>query len=277
MKQHYLFLLLFFTFPYKAYCQENSVLGINNPSNPTLTRTQFSFDFDSYFFVAENRLLAARPAFHYDFNSNRHKVMMEVPILSTFYSGNYQGFERQTGLGDMRFKYMYLAYYDENARQSFNGLGITFEMITPTGNSQFGLGLGKWQYAPGVVFSFRPNPFFAFYPEIVYRFTADDVNGISLPGAGLPDFETPENDPKFQSILFEVPAVVELSDWNGWFSVSPVYLKDFPSGYSIFAFSGEIGLKTSENFGASIHILRFVAGQPRLITHVTAKFDFYLL
>lgn len=255
--------------------QEISVLGINNPSNPTLTLTQFRFDLDSYFFVGENRVIAARPSFEYGFNSQRHLARIEVPVLSTFYSGNFQGFERRVGLGDINFGYKVLPYLDRSGRKTLQAVALALDITSPTGDQSIGLGLGQWQYEPSLTLEFRPSAFFAVYPRASYNFTVDDVNGQPLPGGGtIPD--PGEDQQSFETMVLDANTVIELVDWQGWFAINPIFLRNFRENYSIVALGADIGKMIGPKSSANLHFVQFVGGQPRLQTQVSAQFHFFL-
>ena len=275
MKRLLLTYVLLLTAIIFAAGQEISVLGENNPSNPTLTRTQVRFDFDSYFLVGENRVIAARPSFEYGFNSQRSLARIEVPILSTFYSGNFQGFERRVGLGDINFGYKFLPYLDRSGRKVLQAIALSMDITSPTGDAAIGLGLGKWQYEPSITFEFRPSAFFAFYPRASYNFTVDDVNGQPIPGGGtIPD--PGEDQQAFETMIIDAPTVVELMDWQGWFSINPIFLFNFKENYSIVALGADIGKMVGPKFSSALHFVQFIGGQPRLQTQVSAQFNFYL-
>ncbi len=145
-----------------SWGQENSLLGEFNPTNPTLAAKRIDLFFDTYWFQGGDRILAARAIFHYNFNHDRHMVSMDMPWLNTFYRGDYQGDERNQGLGDISFRYMGLPYLNLDAKSTFKALAFAMEFTAPTGNDLLGLGLGKWIYKPELIANFRFSPFLPF-------------------------------------------------------------------------------------------------------------------
>ena len=149
-----------------------------------------------------------------------------------------------------------------------------FEMTAPTGASELGRGTGTWVYKPGVIFTFRPNPFVSFYPEIKYSFSTKEAN--SLGGDGAPDQGDTGVDGFIKNLNISVPAVALVTDWKGWVGMNATYIQSFSEDtYYVFLrldFGKMIGEKTS----ASLNITKFIAGQPRLDALVQAKFQFFI-
>jgi len=257
--------------------QNESILGFPNPANPWQTNTAFQLGFENYFFVAANKLFVLKPSFRYDFNSERHEVRMEVPFVSTSFSSDYQGFEKEIGLGDMALGYRYVIYLNKGRFATLEAVSLDSKIRAPTGNSTVGLGTGHWQYELTSLFSFRPNPYVAIYPEARFIFTGKPVNGQGTPVGPVPDPEDPEEDFSIQSLVIRIPLVLEVESYHGWVAFSPIFFHDFKSKFLSWSLQAELGIKISDPLAAALEINQYISGDRRLNTWVQAKFYWFLI
>ncbi len=276
MKKLFLLLACFFIVCAQANAQESTVLGRFNASNPNLIEKQFGMDFESYFFVANDKLYTMNFRFDYNFNSKRTMVRFNVPLVSTDFSKDYQGYERSTGIGDLGFKVTHLIYLDKANKKTLESVALSLGVTTPTGDKDLGLGLGKWQYIPEIVAAFRASPALGFYPRAKFQFTGSEVNGHPTPGGSAPDPEDPDADGQFKTLIIDLPMIMEINSWQGWFGLTPIYLNDFEFNYTIVALTAELGKNISDQSSISLHLSQNIAGEKRLLNIVEAKLNFYI-
>jgi hypothetical protein len=69
--------------------------------------------------------------------------------------------------------------------------------------------------------------------------------------------------------------VVQLDEWNGWFSLNTLYSRSFTEDTDFLFLRMDIGKVIGENASAALRISKFIAGQPRLNVLVQANFSFY--
>jgi hypothetical protein len=116
----------------------------------------------------------------------------------------------------------------------------------------------------------RSGPALAFYPGASFQFSTTAAN--SRGGSdGMPDPDDPEKDDLVQNLLFSFPMVAQLEDWNGWFSVNILYTRSLTEATNFLFVQTDIGKMIGPNSAASLHITKFVAGQPRLNVMVQAQ------
>ncbi len=262
------FLIVGFCNPLTA--QTNSVpVGEFEASDPAIMKSRVTTDFESYFFVAGARFYAMRFGYEYGLQNQKHLFGLSLPLVHNIYLADYGGYENTTGVGDLKMRYMFVPL-----QKSDKQISTYFEMTAPTGASELGRGTGTWVYKPGVIFTFRPNPFVSFYPEIKYSFSTKEANGLG--GDGAPDQGDTDIDGLIKNLSISVPAVALVSDWRGWVGMNAIYIKSFSEDtYYVFLrldFGKMIGEKTS----AALNITKFIAGQPRLDALVQMKFQFFI-
>lgn len=241
-------------------------------SDPATMRSRVTADFESYFFVAEARHYAMRFGYEYGLQNEKHLFGISLPFVHAIYAADFGGYENTTGVGDLKMRYMFVPYQEENGA-SIKRVSMYFEMTAPTGEAQLGRGAGAWVYRPGFIYTIRPNPYVSFYPEAKYQFSLQDANANA---GDAPDATDPDVDGRIRNLVLALPVVVTVSDWNGWAGLNATYIQSFTEeAYYLFLrldFGTMIGQKTS----AALNISKFIAGQPRLDVLVQAKFQFFL-
>lgn len=247
---------------------------LQNASDPVSMRSRVTVDIESYFWVNESQFYAIRPAYYYGLKNERFLVGMSIPVVHNVFKGDYQGFENTTGFGDLRMSAMYVPYF----KQTFSGLEritATLDVSAPTGEYLLGRGAGAWMYRPGVVLTYRPGPALAFYPEIRFLFSTEDVNAQGG-SDGSPDPYDSEKDDKLQNLSIDLPFVAQLEDWNGWFSIHLMYSRALVEKTDFFFVRSDFGKMVGERTAASLRISKFIAGQPRLNLMVQANFTWFM-
>jgi hypothetical protein len=152
---------------------------------------------------------------------------------------------------------------------------LSFDVTAPTGEYRLGRGAGTWLYKPGVIVTWRPGTQIAVYPELRFQFSGGEAN--STGGSdGAPDPDDPEKDGTVQNLSLALPAVVQLDDWNGWFSLNTLYTHSFSEGTDFLFLRMDLGKMMGENSSAALRISKFIAGQPRLNVVVQANVTFFM-
>lgn len=241
-------------------------------SDPGTMRSRVTADIESYIFLQDAQFYAVRAGYYYGLRNERHLLGLAVPFVHNIFNADYAGFENTTGIGDIKMLYMFATYPKNRllTRASFY-----FEMTAPTGEYRLGRGAGSWIYKPGIILSYRPDPEIAFYPEVRFQFSNDDVNSRGG-SSGVPDVEDNDLDNKLQDLVIQIPAVLELSSWNGWFSINAQYIQSFSVNEYFIFLRTDVGKMIGEKSSASLQLSKFIAGQPRLNVIVQAKFQFFL-
>jgi hypothetical protein len=270
---NFVFQLLFQVITYQSYAQfRNEPISEFDAADPATMRTRFTTDFESYFFVGEAKHYSMRFGYDYGLQNQKHLFGLSLPFIHAIYVGDFGGYENTTGVGDLKMRYMYVPYQEEKM-SGLQRVSTYMEVTAPTGEVALGRGTGTWVYKPGVIFTFRSNPYVSFYPEIKYQFSTAEANTLS---GDAPDPEDTDPDGKISNLILTVPAVAVVSSWNGWVGMNATYIQSFSEEtYYVFLrldFGTMIGKKTS----AALNITKFIAGQPRLDVLVQARFQFFI-
>ena len=242
-------------------------------SDPAIMKSRVTADFESYFFVAGARFYAMRFGYEYGLQNQKHLFGLSLPLVHNIYLADYGGYENTSGVGDLKMRYMFVPL-QKSDNTGLQQVSTYFEMTAPTGASELGRGTGTWVYKPGVIFTFRPNPFVAFYPEIKYSFSTKEAN--SLGGDGAPDQGDTGIDGFIKNLNISVPAVALVTNWKGWVGMNATYIQSFSEDTYYVFLRLDFGKMVGEKTSASLNITKFIAGQPRLDAMVQAKFQFFI-
>ncbi len=242
-------------------------------SDPGTMKSRVTTDFETYFFVAGAKYYALRLGYEYGLQNERHLFGISLPLVHNIFMADYGGYENTTGIGDIEMRYMFVPYLKTD-NSSFQRVSTYFEMTAPTGASELGRGTGTWVYKPGMIFTFRPNPFVAFYPELKYSFSTQDANGLG--GDGAPDQSDPDVDGLIKNLTIAVPAVALVTDWRGWVGMNATYIQSFSEETYYLFLRLDFGKMIGEKTSAAINVSKFIAGQPRLDALVQVKFQFFI-
>lgn len=274
MKVKPLFLLLCVTISARLYAQQPGELTAHDASNPALVRSRVVLDMETYFFENNSKFYAIKPAYMYGVKNERHQFGLAIPYFHNVFSGDYGGYENTSGIGDIKMTYMGVPVLNNNVL-GFERLSTYVEFSAPTGEEQLGRGAGVWLYKPGVIATFRATPKVSFYPEVRYQFSGNPAN--SQGGSdGAPDPEDPEADGKVQTLTFELPAVIVVDSWNGWFALHAQYAHSFTEEVGFFYMRMDLGKMIGKKTSAALNIQKFIAGQPRLNLIIQARLQFFL-
>lgn len=242
-------------------------------SDPGTMKSRVTADLESYIFTKDAQFYAVRGGYYYGLRNQQHLLGLAIPFVHNIFNADYAGFENTTGIGDIRMLYMFAMYPKKAGALSRTSLYL--EMTAPTGEYQLGRGAGAWLYKPGIIFTYRPDPEVAFYPEVRFQFSRDNVNTRGG-SSGVPDLEDTDKDNKLQDLVIQVPAVMQLSAWDGWFSVNAQYTQSFSVKEYFIFLRTDIGKMIGDRSAASLQLSKFIAGQPRLNVIVQARFQFFL-
>jgi hypothetical protein len=251
-----------------------STLDAIKPFDPVNTESRVGLDLDTYYFVAENRFYALRPAYFYSIPNKRHVMSLSIPVVHSIFSGDFAGFENTTGIGDIKFTYLGVPY------QSNDALGLQrvtafLEVTAPTGNERLGRGTGAWVYKPGIVLTYRPDVAFHLFPQINFQFSTANLNSLGG-GDGVPDLIDPDKEDQLKVMTISLPGTFALDVWQGWITLTPEYIHTFQEDTYFVFLKMEVGKMISDRTSASLQINRFIAGQPRLETHFRVRLNFFL-
>jgi len=242
-------------------------------SDPGTMKSRVTTDFETYFFVAGAKYYALRLGYEYGLQNERHLFGISMPLVHNIFMADYGGYENTTGVGDLEMRYVFVPYLKTD-NSSFQRVSTYFEMTAPTGASELGRGTGAWVYKPGMIFTFRPNPFVAFYPEVKYSFSTKDANGLG--GDGAPDQSDPDVDGLIKNLTIAVPAVALVTDWRGWVGMNATYIQSFSEETYYLFLRLDFGKMIGEKTSAAINVSKFIAGQPRLDALVQVKLQFFI-
>ncbi len=249
-------------------------LMLDDASDPVSMLSRATIDIESYSFHNNAQFYALRPGFYYGLRNERHLVGMSIPFMHTIFEGNFAGYENTTGFGDLRMSYLFVPYHKEDVIGIERGT-FSLDVTAPTGEYLLGRGAGAWLYKPGVIIKWRIAEAIVFYPEVRFQFSDGDAN--SQGGSdGIPDPEDPEKEEGLQNLSFSFPAVVQIEQWNGWFSLNVLYTRSFTEETNFLFLRTDIGKVIGNMSCASLRITKFIAGQPRLNVVVQANLTFFI-
>lgn len=270
-----LFILLnLFCITLSSHGQGELPMYVNDASDPASMKSRVVFDAESYFFHNESQFYLARLGFYYGLRNERHLLSLSVPFLHNVFIGDYGGFENTTGIGDIRMMYMNVLFWNRDAI-GLERVSSYLEVTAPTGEYQLGRGAGAWLYKPGFIITYRLSPEVIFYPELRFQFSGDDANSYGA-GDGLPDTEDPDKEDSFQNLTLQLPVIMQLESWQGWFGLNVQYTKSFSEKTYFLFLRTDVGRMIGPKTSVSLNLSKFVAGQPRLNFVVQARFQFFI-
>lgn len=249
-------------------------LSTEYASDPVAMKGRLAIDVESYLFHNDAQFYALRLGYYYGLRNERHLFGMSLPLVHTVFSADYAGFENTTGFGDLKMSYLFVPY-SARGTIGLERVSVAFDVTAPTGEYRLGRGAGAWLYRPGVIFTLRPGPLVAFYPEIRYLFSGGDAN--SQAGSdGTPDPDDPEKDYATRNLSMSLPLVAQIENWKGWFAFNLLYTRSFTENTNFFFVRSDFGKMMGTNSSASLRITKFIGGQPRLNVVVQVNFSFFM-
>jgi hypothetical protein len=256
-----------------AFSFSQSPIDEQDGSDPASMKSRVLIDAEGYLFVAQARHYALRFGYEYGIQNGRHLFGMSLPFVHTIFNADFGGYENTNGVGDLKMRYMFVPFL-QTANAGLQRVSPYLEVTAPTGDYRLGRGAGTWLFKPGMIFTFRSNPYLSFYPEI--KFQMSGGVGNSLGGDGAPDPNNPDKDGKIQNLSVSLPVVVLVNDWDGWFSLNAIYIRSLSENADFVFLRTDFGRMIGEKTSAALNISKFIAGQPRLNVLVQAKFQFFI-
>jgi hypothetical protein len=244
------------------------------PFDPLNMESRINVDFDSYYFVAQNKFFSFRPGFYYSIPNQRHLLGISIPVVHSIFNNDFAGFENTTGIGDFKFYYTGVPYQSKDAL-GLQKISLFMEVTAPTGNEQLGRGVGDWVYKPGIMFTYRPDMALHFYPQVNFQFSTANLNSLGG-GDGVPDLVDPDTEGKLKVIMFSIPSTLSVDALDGWLTLSPEYIYSFNESTYFLFLRMDIGKMIGDQAAASLQITKFIAGQPRLETLFRVRVSFFL-
>lgn len=243
-------------------------------SDPVTMRSQAFIDAESYFFYGGAKYYGLRFGYNYGLKNEQHLFGMSIPFVHNIFNADYGGFENTTGIGDLKMSYLFVPYLEKNTI-GLERVSFAMDVTAPTGAYELGRGAGTWLYRPGLIFKLRSSSEIVFYPEM--RFQVSGGEGNSTGGSdGVPDQDDPDTQNKIQNLSLAFPMVVQVKDWDGWFSLNVLYARSFTEQTGFLFLRTDFGKMIGRSTSASLQITKFIAGQPRLNVMVQANFSFFM-
>ncbi|HEY3406524.1 MAG TPA: hypothetical protein VGK59_24215 [Ohtaekwangia sp.] len=253
--------------------QQSTELTAHEASNPALVYTRFMMDVESYLFENGSEFYSIRPGGYYGLQNGRHQVGISVPFFHNVFNGDYGGYENTSGIGDIKMSYMFVPIAT-NDLSGFTTLSTYLEVTAPTGDELYGRGAGVWVYKPCAIATFRASHAVSFYPEVRYQFSANDANQSGSEDASDP--EDPDDDGKVQNLILELPMVITVDSWKGWFALHTQFTHSYTEDTNFFYIRTDLGKMIGDRTSAALNIQKFIAGQPRLNLIVQVRLQFFL-
>lgn len=254
--------------------QAQDVNFLQHASDPVSMHSRFTADIESFLFFNEAQFYSLRPGYYYGLENERLLLGMSIPVVHNVFNADYAGFENTTGFGDLRISALAVPYF-KSGTLGLERVSVSLDVTAPTGEYRLGRGAGAWLYKPGMVFTWRPGPELAFYPEVRFQFSGGDANsrgGID----GMPDPEDPNKDARLQNLSVALPFVAQLEEWQGWFGLQAMYSRALVDKTDYVFLRTDFGKMIGERSSASLRISKFIAGQPRLNVTVQVNFTFFM-
>lgn len=253
--------------------QPPNPMGVAAAADPANMNSRIRVDVESYFFYQPARLYAVRLGYIYGLRNERHLFGLSVPFVHSIFDEDYQGFENTTGIGDFEMWYMTSFYTGKSI--GFSRISPFLEISAPTGEYLLGRGAGSWLYKPGIVFTWVIDPQVAFYPQVRYQFSGKEANSTSSI-SGIPDIEHPEKDGKLRNLSVELPVVVQFEPLQAWLGINTQYQQALAIDEYFLFMRLDFGKMITERTAASLHLSKFIAGQPRLNVVAQARLQVFL-
>ena len=249
-------------------------ISLDDASDPVSMISRIPIDVESYSFENNARFYVLKPGYYYGLRNGQHLLGMSLPFMHNVFEGDYAGFENTTGFGDLKISYLFVPFHKRDVI-GVERVSFSLDVTAPTGEYKLGRGAGTWLYKPGIIVKWRIAEAVLFYPELRFQFSGDEANS-GAGSDGAPDPEDPEKDGKVQNLSMSLPAIVNIEDWKGWFSINVLYTRSFTEKTDFLFLRTDIGKIIGQNSSASLRITKFVAGQPRLNLVVQANVTFFM-
>ena len=249
-------------------------LLLEDASDPASMLSRITLDLETYSFENNARFYVFRPGYYYGLRNERHLLGVSLPLMHNVFQGDYAGFENTTGFGDLKMSYLFVPFHKQDVI-GIERVTLSLDVTSPTGEYKLGRGVGTWLYKPGFIFKWRIAEAVLLYPEVRFQFSGKEANS-GAGSDGVPDAEDPEKDDKVQNLSITLPATVNIEDWNGWFSLNVLYTRSFSERTDFLFLRTDLGKVIGKNSRASLHITKFIAGQPRLDLVVQANVTFFI-
>ena len=167
-----LFTFLFLTNFFRTSAQESTTPHFD-PSKPTNVYNRLSNNLEYNFLKNGSRTFGYRANFVLVSHNQRNSVHIEIPLL-------YSTFSQKFGLSDIRFRYYWIPYKDYSKKPG--AFGFLLDSYMPVGSLKYGLGRGRWIFAPGLSTAFVFGRFSTF-PIVSYLYSSE-IKGVKIPSPG---------------------------------------------------------------------------------------------
>lgn len=199
--------------------------GEIDPSIPTNLYTNIDFNFELQDHPGDGDMYGLNVIGAIAFN-DRNRLDIELPIHRSAYLET----ENKTGLGDIRLRYFWIGFKNDDPSARFTAAGLSFDTYLPTGDPDTGHGSGSTLIAPGVTFGFRATEWLDLFPMISYQHSFGEgrrqPGGPDNGGTPLPPGEKPDETARTRGIRIEVVSVIPLPR-DSWLQLIPLYSRDF--------------------------------------------------
>ena len=243
-----------------------------NPADPTAVASHIEImpEYNS-FTGGDARIL--RFVYDYDWAEGKYSVTAEVPYGQVRYDDGNQS----TGIGDIRTRFFW-KFYDAPGERLEN-MVANLDIFLPTGDSDEGLGIGTFMFAPSIIFAYPVSERFAIYPAPKFKFSTSKTKGRSSafpPGRNPTDLRDSEE----YIFAFEVEAIFmyEWPNFNAWGFVDPIIEFDLlpepdEDNYEM-TLRGQVG-RMFGLWGLGLEGTTFVAGEKSQDYQVKLLFFYY--
>ena len=167
-----LFTFLFLTNFFRTSAQESTTPHFD-PSKPTNVYNRLSNNLEYNFLKNGSRTFGYRANFVLVSHNQRNSVHIEIPLL-------YSTFSQKFGLSDIRFRYYWIPYKDYSKKPG--AFGFLVDSYMPAGSLKYGLGRGRWIFAPGLSTAFVFGRFSTF-PIVSYLYSSE-IKDVKIPSPG---------------------------------------------------------------------------------------------
>jgi hypothetical protein len=193
-------------------------------------------------------------------------IYFETPIVLA----DWDERSPRIGLGDFLLEYQRVLYAtDDDDGRGLEALALSFDLITPTGSVENGVGNGAWVIYPSLTGLFQLTETLTLVPTAGYLHSLGQVYSRPL-SVGRPKSERVGGDAR----VFQVGVnLIQTFDNGTWFLVSPDFSYDLESDQTTLELRAGFGVPLSQSSTVGVQFAQHLGGPAAAERSISISFS----